>query len=167
MASRKAPKCQPTRFSVFFWPIRPDRKEMSKPQVFLQCLLLLLCAELFHFTLADVGVAAQYRPPYLPTACSGNDPSPFPSSNLFAAAGEGAWDNGAACGRQYRVRCISAPTPGTCKADQTIVVKIVDRAQTSVSRPSRDGAALVLSTTAFGAIANPSAAWVNVEFAQV
>ncbi|RVX19864.1 hypothetical protein CK203_005342 [Vitis vinifera] len=101
------------------------------------------------------------------TACSGNDPSPFPSSNLFAAAGEGAWDNGAACGRQYRVRCISAPTPGTCKADQSIIVKIVDRAQTSVSRPSRDGAALVLSTTAFGAIANPSAAWVNVEFAQV
>ena len=40
-------------------------QEMSKAQVFLQCLLLLLCAELFHFSLADVGVAAQYRPPYL------------------------------------------------------------------------------------------------------
>ena len=92
--------------------------------------------------------------------------SEFPSSNLFAAAGEGAWDNGAACGRQYKVRCITASTPGTCKADETIQVKIVDRAQTSVSRPSTDGAILVLSTTAFEAIANPSASSVNIEFIQ-
>ena len=29
MTSRKAPKCQPTRFSGFFRPIRPDRKVLS------------------------------------------------------------------------------------------------------------------------------------------
>ncbi|XP_019074945.1 EG45-like domain containing protein isoform X1 [Vitis vinifera] len=133
-------------------------KEMSKAQVSLQCLLL-LCAELFHFTLADVGVAAQYRPPYLPTACYGNDVSKFPSSNLFASAGDGIWDNGAACGRQYFVMCLSAQTPGTCKAGQIIKVKIVDKA-------SRNGVILVLSTIAFGAIANPSAASVNVEFTE-
>ncbi|RVX11105.1 hypothetical protein CK203_013325 [Vitis vinifera] len=56
----------------------------------------------------DVGTAAQYNPPYLPTICYGNDASEFPSSNLFAAAGDGIWDNGASCGRQYLVRCISA-----------------------------------------------------------
>ncbi|KAJ1415909.1 RlpA-like domain superfamily [Sesbania bispinosa] len=27
--------------------------------------------------------------------------------NLFVAVNEGLWDNGAACGRRYRVRCIS------------------------------------------------------------
>ena len=93
------------------------------------------------------------------TECYGNDVSKFPSSNLFASAGNGIWDNGAACGRQYFVRCLSAQTPGTCKAGQVIKVKIVDGA-------SRSGEILVLSTIAFGAIANPSAAWVSIEFAE-
>lgn len=73
------------------------------------------------------------------TACYGNDASQFPSSNLFAAAGEGIWDNGAACGRQYLVKCISAVIPRTCILGQTIQVRIVDRAQTSVSRSTRAG----------------------------
>ena len=103
---------------------------------------------------------------YTATACYGNDVSQFPSSNLFASAGEGIWDNGAACGRQYLVRCISAAQPRTCKPGQTIQIKIVDRALTSVSRPSRNGATMVLSTTAFGMIANPSASFINIEFQQ-
>lgn len=100
------------------------------------------------------------------TACHGSDPSQFPSSNLFGAAGDGIWDNGAACGRQYLVRCISASVAGTCIPSQTIQVRILDRAATSVSRPSRQGATIVLSTTAFGSIANPSATSINVEFQQ-
>ncbi|EOY31422.1 hypothetical protein QUC31_019788 [Theobroma cacao] len=129
--------------------------------------IILLLTTLFHLSYGDVGAAAHYSPPYIPTACFGNDASQFPSSNLFAAAGEGIWDNGASCGRQYLVRCISAATPRTCKPGQTIQVRIVDRAETSVSRPSSNGATIVLSTTAFGAIANPSAASVNIEFQQV
>ena len=93
------------------------------------------------------------------TACYGNDMSKFPSSSLFASAGDGIWDNGAACGRQYFVKCLSAQIPGICKADQIIKVKVVDKA-------SRNGEILVLSTIAFGAIANPSAVWVNIEFAE-
>uniref|UniRef100_A0A7N2L7J4 Expansin-like EG45 domain-containing protein n=1 Tax=Quercus lobata TaxID=97700 RepID=A0A7N2L7J4_QUELO len=54
--------------------------------------------------LSDVGTAALYSPPYSPTACYGSDASQFPSSNLFAAAGDGIWNNGAACGRLYLVR---------------------------------------------------------------
>ncbi|XP_061950715.1 EG45-like domain containing protein [Populus nigra] len=130
-------------------------------------LLLLLLATLFHLSHGDVGTCAHYRPPYLPTACYGNSPSHFPSSNMFAAAGERIWDNGAACGRQYLVRCISAAVPGTCLPDQIIQVRIVDRAQTSRSRPSSNGATIVLSSTAFETIADPSATSVNVEFLQV
>ncbi|XAR69356.1 hypothetical protein NMG60_11000903 [Bertholletia excelsa] len=126
-----------------------------------------LIAQLFLVSHADIGTAASYRPPYTPTACNGNDPSQFPSSNLFAAAGEGIWDNGAACGRQYLVKCISAAAPSTCISDQTIQVKIVDRAQTSASRPSRGGTIMVLSTTAFGAIVKGSPASLNIEFQQV
>ncbi|KAH0989634.1 hypothetical protein GBA52_001117 [Prunus armeniaca] len=76
--------------------------------------LFLFLSALFRSSQADVGSAAHYSPPYLPTACRGSDPSQFPSSNLFGSAGEGIWDNGAACGRQYLVRCISAPVLGTC-----------------------------------------------------
>ncbi|KAF3976537.1 hypothetical protein ACB098_01G113900 [Castanea mollissima] len=138
---------------------------MAKLQLFFQSLFVIL-AVLFYLSHADVGTAAQYKTPYLPTACYGNDASQFPSSNLFASAGEGIWDNGAACGRQYLVRCISAAQPRTCKPGQTIQIKIVDRALTSVSRPSRNGATMVLSTTAFGMIANPSASFINIEFQQ-
>ncbi|KAL3746613.1 hypothetical protein ACJRO7_015559 [Eucalyptus globulus] len=135
--------------------------------LFLPLLAFLLLATQPRLSRADVGTAAQYSPPYTPTACFGNDPSQFPSSNLFAAAGEGIWDNGASCGRQYLVRCISASVSGTCIPSQTIQVRIVDRAQTSSSRPSRDGATIILSTTAFGTIANASAVAVNVEYQQV
>ncbi|KAI7993249.1 EG45-like domain containing protein [Camellia lanceoleosa] len=142
------------------------RVSMNPPQFVLVCLSIFL---LFftHLSLADVGTAASYAPPYIPTACSGNDGSQFPSSNLFAAAGEGIWDNGAACGTQYLVRCISAAAPNSCNSSQTIQVKIVDRAQTSASRPSRGRTTIVLSTTAFGAIANGSSPSINIEFQQV
>lgn len=100
------------------------------------------------------------------TACFGKDASEFPSNNMFGSAGEGIWDNGAACGRQYQVRCISAAAPRTCVPGQSIQIKIVDRAQSSVSRPSAKDTSMVLSTTAFQAIANASASLINIEFQQ-
>ncbi|KAF7848059.1 hypothetical protein BT93_J0349 [Corymbia citriodora subsp. variegata] len=115
---------------------------------------------------ADIGIAGHYDPPYTPTACFGHDPLQFPSSFLFAAAGEGIWDNGAACGRQYRVYCISADRPKTCNPAQLVQVRIVDRALSAVSRSSSDRATIVLSKIAFEAIANPSASSVNIEFIQ-
>ncbi|XWS16993.1 hypothetical protein CRYUN_Cryun33cG0029400 [Craigia yunnanensis] len=139
---------------------------MAKLQQSWVFFIIFMQTTLFHLSYADVGTAAHYSPPYIPTACFGNDVSQFPTSNLFGAAGDGIWDNGASCGRQYLVRCISAATPGTCNPSQTIQIRIVDRADTSVSRPSSNGATIVLSTTAFGAIANPSAASVNIEFQQ-
>lgn len=99
------------------------------------------------------------------TACSGSDQSQFPPGNLFGAAGEGIWDNGASCGRRYQVRCISAAVLGTC-INNTIQIKIVDRAQSLVSSPSLRGTTMVLSNTAFAAIAKPSATFVNVEYIQ-
>ncbi|KAI4380943.1 hypothetical protein MLD38_007071 [Melastoma candidum] len=136
-------------------------KAAEPAQALLQILVLALVLSLSR---ADVGTAAHYSPPYTPTACYGSDPSQFPSSNLFAAAGEGIWDNGAACGRQYLVKCISASAAGTCSPDQTIQVRIIDRSETSTSRPSLSTATIVLSTTAFGTIAKPTAASINVEY---
>ncbi|KAJ4843358.1 hypothetical protein Tsubulata_038661 [Turnera subulata] len=129
--------------------------------------LFLLASTLFHLAYADIGTAAVYNPPYLPTACFGTEATQFPSSNLFAAAGEAIWDNGAACGRQYLVRCISSAVAGSCNPEQIIQVRIVDRALTSSSRPSSRGATIVLSAIAFGTISNPSARSVNVEYRQI
>ncbi|KAK9274394.1 hypothetical protein L1049_019208 [Liquidambar formosana] len=140
---------------------------MPKPELLLQWLLLFLSIlQFFHVSHADLGTAAQYSGPYIPTACYGKDSSQFPSSNLFASAGEGIWDNGAACGRQYLVWCISAVVPKTCIPGQTIQVEIIDRALSSASRPSNNGATIVLSNTAFGTIANASASSINVEYLQ-
>ncbi|XP_019052914.1 PREDICTED: EG45-like domain containing protein isoform X2 [Nelumbo nucifera] len=132
------------------------------------CLSLLFLFAIFGSSHGDVGTSSFYNPPYLPTACYGNDVSQFPANNLFASAGEGIWDNGASCGREYLVRCLSATVPGTCVEGQIIQVRIVDRAATSVSLALRDGTTMVLSATAFQMIANASSADViNIEFQQV
>ncbi|KAH6760677.1 hypothetical protein C2S52_008668 [Perilla frutescens var. hirtella] len=137
-----------------------------KPELRLIWLFLSLIGPQLRLSRADIGTASSYSPPYTPTACYGNDYSQFPTSNLFAAAGEGIWDNGAACGRQYLVRCISAPVPRSCVPGQTIQIKIVDRALTSASRPSRDGSSIVLSATAFQTIADPAVDYLNIEYKQ-
>ncbi|RZR72137.1 hypothetical protein BHM03_00010526 [Ensete ventricosum] len=116
-------------------------------------------------SLADVGTAASYGPPYLPTACYGTDESQFPPDNLFAAAGDAIWDNDASCGRQYLVRCLSSATPGAC-LDGTVQVTVVDYAPSLVSAPSAVGATMVLSETAFGMISQSSANEINIEFTQ-
>lgn len=101
------------------------------------------------------------------TACYGQDSTAFPSNNLFAAAGEGIWNNGAACGRQYTVSCVSAPPPNTCVSGTTVTVKIVDRASTAVYHPSTTGTTLVLSTAAFNQLVKPfTATSINVQFEQ-
>lgn len=148
-----------------------------------------------HRSAADVGTAAYYTPPYLrkspdnppstflpsprrriysspptATACYGGDASQFPSDNFFAAAGDGIWDNSAACGRLYSVKCLSSTVPRACADGQpSILVKIVDYASAIVSPPSRGGATMVLSYAAFRAITNSSAGeitQINVDFTQ-
>ncbi|KAI6680146.1 hypothetical protein NL676_034027 [Syzygium grande] len=119
-----------------------------------------------HLSRVYVGTAAHYSPPYTPTACYGKDPAQFPSNNIFAAAGEEIWNNGIVCGRYFLVRCISASVSGTCIPNQNIQVRIVDRALSSPSRPSRNGATIVLSMMAFSKIAKSSAVAINVEYQQ-
>ncbi|KAK9037449.1 hypothetical protein V6N11_022360 [Hibiscus sabdariffa] len=71
----------------------------------------------------------------------------FPHQNLFLAFSEGLWENGAACGRRYRLRCLSE-TKRPCK-HRTIDVKVVDFCLVSPC-PST----ILLSRDAFAAIAH-------------
>ncbi|KAJ4768638.1 EG45-like domain containing protein [Rhynchospora pubera] len=130
-------------------------------------LLLSLLLSLLFLTSADLGTASSYGPPYLPTACHGADQGQFPPDDLFAAAGDAIWDNGASCGRQYLVRCLSSITPGACIAGQRVQVTIVDHATTLNSMPSKNSTTLVLAERAFVNIAKLSAASINIEFTQV
>ncbi|XP_019258102.1 PREDICTED: EG45-like domain containing protein isoform X2 [Nicotiana attenuata] len=142
---------------------------MSKPlPLLLQWLsLFLIFSQLLYASQADLGTASQYSPPYTPSACFGSDSTQFPSSNFFAAAGEGIWDDGAACGRQYLISCISSILPRACKSGETIQIKIVDRAQTVASNPTRQGTTIVLSNAAFAAIADSNALSLNIDFQQI
>ncbi|XP_073111302.1 EG45-like domain containing protein [Elaeis guineensis] len=140
---------------------------MSKPLKLLLFPCLLSLAILLRCSTADVGTAAYYGPPYLPTVCYGRDPGQFPGSGLFAAAGEGIWDNGASCGRQYLVRCLSSATPNACIKNRVIQVRVVDQGTMLNSMPSRNGTTMVLSNAAFQMIASEAAQVINIEFTQV
>ncbi|XWS26233.1 hypothetical protein CRYUN_Cryun26dG0013900 [Craigia yunnanensis] len=108
--------------------------------------------------LGDVGTASSYDPPYLPTKCGGYNEDQFPPDALFAAVGDGLWDNGASCGRKYRIRCISAPNR-PCKV-RSIVVQVVDLCSQDPCPTT-----LKLSNKAFDAISKIDAK-VTVEYAQ-
>lgn len=122
----------------------------------------------------EVGAASQYSSPYIPTECYSEDTTEFPPNNQFAAAGDAIWDNGAACGRQYLVRCLSVvPDNVSCANPDTIQVKIVDYANTAVSSPQvNPGTTMLLSNTAFEMLVNVSnggslPSSINIEYQEV
>ncbi|PKA64685.1 EG45-like domain containing protein 2 [Apostasia shenzhenica] len=135
---------------------------MIPPHRIRSLLLLLL---LLRGSAGEVGSAASYRPPYIPTACYGDDTSQIPENAEFAAAGQGIWDNGSACGRRYVVRCLSSSTAKACVDGATVEVIIVDRAAGVRSQPSADGTTLALSQAAYRVIADLSAPEINIELA--
>ncbi|XP_039172228.1 uncharacterized protein LOC104415905 isoform X2 [Eucalyptus grandis] len=151
---------------------RVSNKRIATRSLLRFLLLLLLFLLLVPRAVGDVGTASYYGPPYERTECYGEGSSQFPNSHLFAAVGDELWDQGAACGREYELQCISEAHsgPGPCNPGSgTIRVKVVDYALSDNSsaappRQSVTGADLVLSLTAFVGIANPSMDSISVEF---
>ncbi|KAJ0038954.1 hypothetical protein Pint_22000 [Pistacia integerrima] len=119
---------------------------MLRTRPFLIAILLVLPLQLFtYISYADA------------------DQTQFPSSNLFGV------DNGASCGRQYSVSCISTTEPNTCLPGLTIQVKTLNMPFNLLLH------LLVLAPplfhrrqTAFAAITNSSstATYMNIEFQQ-
>ncbi|KAA3486242.1 EG45-like domain containing protein [Gossypium australe] len=140
---------------------KPKGQQVMRTSAMSATFLVMYCVLLFDVVgvLGDVGTAASYDPPYLPTRCGGYSEDQFPPGELFAAVSDGLWDNGASCGRKYRVRCISGPKR-PCKV-RSIVVQVVDLC-------SHDPcpATMQLSNKAFNAISKIDAK-VNVEYAQI
>ena len=92
------------------------------------------------------------------TKCYGDDPDQFPSDGYFAAVSDGIWDNGAACGRRYRMRCISGRKRPCMNA--SIVVEVVDYCRFNPCK-----ATMALPYKAFRAISKYPFG-INVEYAQ-
>ena len=79
---------------------------------------------------------------------------------MIAAASDAIWDNRAACGRTYRVKCTGATNlgvPQPCKGT-SVVVKIVDYCP-----PGCQGT-IDLSKEAFSQIADPDAGKIKIEY---
>lgn len=94
------------------------------------------------------------------TRCNGNRGDQFPAGNLFVAVSEGLWDNGAACGRRYRLRCMSGSGRRPCKGG-TIDVRVVDYCR---KRPCPS--TIALSSDAFSEISRSPNAKINIEYIQ-
>uniref|UniRef100_A0A2N9HBJ7 Expansin-like EG45 domain-containing protein n=1 Tax=Fagus sylvatica TaxID=28930 RepID=A0A2N9HBJ7_FAGSY len=102
---------------------------------------------------------ATYYTVYVPSACYGYQDQGV----MIGAASDALWENGAACGRMYKVRC-TGPTnqgvPEPCRGEVT--VKIVDRCPSPGCQSTID-----LSQEAFSMIADPAAGKINMEYNQV
>ncbi|PSS07900.1 EG45-like domain containing protein [Actinidia chinensis var. chinensis] len=114
---------------------------------------------LFSVASAIAGTATFYNV-YVPSACYGFEDQGV----MIAAASDALWDNGAACGRMYRVSC-SGPTnegvPEPCK-EGSVTVKVVDRCPSPGCQATID-----LSQEAFSTIANTDAGKINIDYNQV
>ncbi|KAJ3686646.1 hypothetical protein LUZ61_015810 [Rhynchospora tenuis] len=109
----------------------------------------------------DIATAAFYGPPYTPTQCNGNSQDQFPPNNLFASVSDALWDNGAACGRKYIVRCLSGTGDKPCKQGN-IVVQVVDKCPQNPCR-----ATILLSRDAFNTLSRSTTSKLNIEYAEV
>ncbi|XP_054795552.1 EG45-like domain containing protein [Prosopis cineraria] len=107
---------------------------------------------------ATAGTATFYTV-YVPSACYGYQDQ----GTMIAAASDSIWNNGAACGKMYRITCTSGTNsvPQPCKGG-SVTVKIVDRCPSPGCQATID-----LSQEAFSVIANPDAGKVNIDYVQV
>ncbi|KAI4295347.1 hypothetical protein L6164_035401 [Bauhinia variegata] len=118
-------------------------------------LLLGLVITSLASTASAIAGTATYYTVYVPSACYGNSQQ----GTLIAAANPSLYNNGAACGRMYRVTCTGGtnniPTP--CRGG-SVTVKIVDLCLGCLANR------LYLSQEAFSQIANPDAGRVKIDF---
>ncbi|KAI3444104.1 hypothetical protein Pfo_000769 [Paulownia fortunei] len=108
----------------------------------------LVAASLISIASAIPGTATFYTT-YIPSACFGFQDQ----GTMIAAANPALYNNGAACGRSYRVRCTGA----NCRNGE-VTVRIVDLC------PGCGPNQLDLSREAFSIIADPNAGRIQIDY---
>ncbi|XP_051120408.1 putative EG45-like domain containing protein 1 [Andrographis paniculata] len=103
--------------------------------------------------LATPGTATFYTN-YVPSACYGSEGEGV----MIAAASDPLWENGAICGKTFKVTCTGPtnPVPHPCTG-KSVVVRIVDHCPGC-------GGTLDLSNEAFATIANPVAGIIKIDY---
>ncbi|KAI4295350.1 hypothetical protein L6164_035404 [Bauhinia variegata] len=121
-------------------------------------LLLGLVITSLASTASAIAGTATYYTVYVPSACYGYEDQ----GTLIAAANPSLYNNGAACGRMYRVTCTGGTNnvPNPCRSG-SVTVKIVDLC------PGCGENQLDLSQEAFSQIANPDAGRITIDYTQV
>ncbi|CAI0376498.1 unnamed protein product, partial [Linum tenue] len=92
------------------------------------------------------------------SACYGYDEQ---SEFLAAASQDVLWQGGSACGKRYKVTCLSGTNLGVavpCKAGRSVTVTIVDLCPTGC-RGTID-----LSAASFAEIADPDEGGINISY---
>ncbi|GFP95797.1 eg45-like domain containing protein 2 [Phtheirospermum japonicum] len=79
--------------------------------------------------------------------------------SYFVVVSKALWDNGAACGRTYKLRCLSGKNRPCI--NKIISVKVVD-----LCKPSPCPSTMLLSTDAFAAISRYPKAKINILYDQ-
>ncbi|KAK8671245.1 hypothetical protein V6N13_037845 [Hibiscus sabdariffa] len=132
------------------------RYEMSV--LLMICIVLFSCLPGSPVLAALQGNAVFFNPPYFPSACNGNKNDGI----WVAGVSDRLWNNGRACGRRYKVRCIRGTNeaPHPCKNGKTVTVTVVDYCQSGCQ------GIINLSRDAFSAIADPDAGIIRVELDQ-
>ncbi|KAF9662680.1 hypothetical protein SADUNF_Sadunf18G0079500 [Salix dunnii] len=100
---------------------------------------------------------ATYYNVYVPSACYGFQDQGV----MIAAASDALWENGAACGKMYKVTCQGRTNEGVlqpCK-DGSVTVKIVDRCPSPGCQATID-----LSQEAFSQIADLNAGKILIDY---
>uniref|UniRef100_A0A0D3GK58 Expansin-like EG45 domain-containing protein n=1 Tax=Oryza barthii TaxID=65489 RepID=A0A0D3GK58_9ORYZ len=122
--------------------------------------ILLAAALLLGLVSASQAIegTATFYTVYTPSACYGFQDQ----GTMIAAASDGLWDGGRACGRMYTVRCVRGTNavPNPCNGG-TVTVKIVDRCPSPGCTSTLD-----LSREAFAAIGNLDAGRIVIDYNQ-
>ncbi|KAL2502376.1 putative EG45-like domain containing protein 1 [Forsythia ovata] len=117
----------------------------------------LIATSLIYMATAIPGTATFYTT-YVPSACYGFQDQ----GTMIAAANPSLYNNGAACGRRYRVKCTGATNAGIpqpCTGNE-VTVTIVDLC------PGCGNDQLDLSREAFSIIANTDAGRIITDYNQ-
>ncbi|XAR66690.1 hypothetical protein NMG60_11013001 [Bertholletia excelsa] len=108
---------------------------------------------------ATAGTATYYTV-YTPSACYGYQDE----GTMIAAASASIYNNGAACGKMYKITCTSGTNAGVaqpCKSG-SVTVKVVDLCPSPGCQGTFD-----LSQEAFSAIADTNAGKINIDYVEV
>ncbi|PPT98698.1 hypothetical protein XaraCFBP7407_04305 [Xanthomonas arboricola pv. arracaciae] len=121
---------------------------------------------------ADIGSISFYgnnasRPADFVQGCNISEDTVSSRNYLVVTVSEGLWDNGASCGRRYRMRCISTPGKHSCTAN-TIDVIVVGRCPNGRCTVGGRDVAMKIAFIRYSLLVQArTAPWANIEFIQI